>query len=85
LVAQTSDRWKVRRYRDDEVLGFFGSDRILEIHGAKGTGFAEDTLCIHKGLPSTRNARLLLQFQYALYDYRIQRDEIEPAQLKRVL
>lgn len=85
LIKQTSDYWKIRRYTDEEVAQAYGKDKILYIGGKKGTVFAEDTLCIHKGNTPTRNARLVLQFQYALFDYTIQRDDIDPSRLKRIV
>jgi hypothetical protein len=85
LVTRFSDRWNVRRYEDEEVETTFGANGAFEIHGPSGTGFAEDTLCIHKGMTPTRNARLLLQLQYALYDHRVQRDHIDPERLERIV
>ncbi len=68
-LTRPGDPWNIRRYGDEEVLRAFGSDRIVEMCGPAGTGFAENTLCVHKGLTPTREARLLLQLQYALFDY----------------
>lgn len=84
LIARFSDRWNIRRYRDDEVERHYGSQAPLEIHGSKGTGFAEDTLCIHRGMPVVARARLLIQVQYALFDYKVQSDYAEVSSLKRL-
>lgn len=70
------DHFLVRRYSDSEINTFYPEDQILKISGSAGTGFAEDTLCIHKGATPTQNPRLLLQFQFALFDYGVQRDEV---------
>lgn len=76
-----ADRWILRRYSDDEVRATYDPHDVLEITGAAGTGFAENTLCIHKGRTPATSARLLLQLQYALFDYGNMHDERDPAQL----
>ncbi|HEY8049498.1 MAG TPA: hypothetical protein VIE63_10020 [Ramlibacter sp.] len=76
-----ADRWNLRRYSDAEVSATYDAKDILEITGAAGTGFAEDTLCIHKARTPETSARLLLQLQYALFDYGNMHDERDPAQL----
>ena len=84
LIKKTSDYWQVRRYDDREVEESYGADRILAIAGQSGTGFAEDTLCIHKGTTPQRRSRLVIQFQYALFDYLKQHDNLDPSLLKRI-
>ena len=76
-----ADRWNLRRYGDDEAAAAYEPRDILEITGAAGTGFAENTLCIHKGRTPATSARLLLQLQYALFDYGNMHDERDPAAL----
>jgi hypothetical protein len=76
-----ADQWNLRRFTDEEIANFYPSSHIREICGAAGTGFAEDTLCIHKGSTPVRQARLLLQLQYALYDYGAMHDQRESTQL----
>ncbi|WHZ10398.1 MAG: hypothetical protein OJF60_000837 [Burkholderiaceae bacterium] len=78
------DRWNIRRYGDDEVAARYPPGHIHEILGPAGTGFAENTLCVHKGLTPTRSARLLLQLQYALFDYGAMHDRVDPARLGRI-
>jgi hypothetical protein len=85
LIKKVTDHWKIRRYQDDEVEEAYGADRILTIAGPCGTGFAEDTLCIHKGTTPKRSARLVIQFQYALFDYQKQHDNIDPRLLASVV
>jgi hypothetical protein len=77
-----SDKWIIRRYSDEEISSYYPNETIKEITGAAGTGFAENTLCIHKGLTPTREPRLLLQLQYALYDYGVMHDLRDPSMLK---
>lgn len=83
--VQFSDRWKIRRYTDAEIQGIYGTQGILDIPGRKGTGFAEDTFCVHKGTTPAHKPRLLLQVQYALFDYRNQHDEVDPSRLGSLL
>ena len=40
-VVRWSDRWKVRRYSDDEIGRLYDPSDILELCGPAGTGFAE--------------------------------------------
>ncbi len=43
-------------------------------HRKKPIGFAEDTYGVHKGVTPTAKARLILQFEFALYDYGLAND-----------
>jgi hypothetical protein len=85
LVVRPSDRWNVRRYQDEEVETHYGAAAALEIHGRRGLGFAEDTLCIHRGTAAVKNPRLLIQIQYALFDHNVQTDQVDVALLKRII
>jgi hypothetical protein len=81
--TSTLDRLKVRRYTDQEIAAMYASDQILPIVGPAGTGFAEDTIAIHKGrAPAT--PRLTFQVQFALHDFGNQHDEADARQLKRI-
>jgi hypothetical protein len=82
--ASFRERLKVRRYSDAEISASYGGERIVTITGPAGTGFAEDTICIHKGLPPTGRERLILQFQYALNDWGVQRDEKDASELAMI-
>lgn len=79
------DRWNIRRYTDDEIRAQFPKQNIQEICGAAGTGFAENTLCVHKGLTPTKSPRLLLQLQFALFDYGAMHDRRDSAQLRQMV
>jgi hypothetical protein len=79
------DRWNIRRYGDDEIARSFAPEQVREICGPAGTGFAENTLCVHKGLTPTREPRLLLQLQYALFDYGVMHDRRPDAVLRRLV
>lgn len=79
-----SDPWFIRRYTDAEISDYYPADAIKEICGAAGEGFAEDTLCIHKGSTPKTEPRLLLQLQFALYDHGVMHDRREPDCLRQV-
>jgi hypothetical protein len=81
-VLRPGDPWKLRRYSDAEIERCFAADKILEICGPAGAGFAENTLCVHKGRTPTREPRLLLQLQFALFDYGVMHDRRNPAALQ---
>ncbi|MDM0039465.1 hypothetical protein QTH89_23705 [Variovorax sp. J22G21] len=83
-MLRLGDRWNIRRYSDAEVRECFAPDRIVEICGAAGTGFAENTLCVHKGLTPIREPRLLLQLQYALFDYGAMHDRRDSSALQMI-
>jgi len=80
-VRNFADRWNLRRYTDDEVESTFPVDSIVEIVGPAGEGFAEDTWCLHKGQTPIKKPRLLLQLQFALFDYGVMNDHKDDASL----
>jgi hypothetical protein len=81
---KAGDRWNIRRYSDDEIRSTYPSDLVREICGDAGTGFAENTLCIHKGSTPKHEARLLLQLQFALFDYGAMHDRRAPQTLAQI-
>lgn len=83
-ILRASDRWNVRRYSDAEIDNSFEAERILEVCGPAGSGFAENTLCIHKGRTPTREPRLLLQLQFGLFDYGVMHDRRDPSMLQMI-
>jgi hypothetical protein len=84
LIAQPGDYWNIRRYTDAEVERNYSREDIIEISGPAGTGFAENTLCIHKGSTPRATPRLLLQLQYALFDYGAMNDRIDRNRLRPI-
>ena len=78
------DPWILRRYSDKEIYDFYEKKNILEICGPAGSGFAENTLCVHKGCTPKTKARLILQFQYALHDYGGMNDDVDDSQLSLI-
>lgn len=83
-VFKKSDRWRTRRYTDEEISSYYPAADILEITGKAGTGFAEDTLCIHKGSTPKTEPRLLLQIQFAHFDYGVAHDQRDPNSLSMI-
>jgi len=53
------------RIPDEEIERFYSADEIVSVEAPRGTVFAGDTRCWHKGLNPTQKHRLLLQFNYA--------------------
>ena len=79
------NQWKLRRYSDEEIWAAYEATNIKEICGPAGMGFAENTLCIHKARTPTSRPRLMLQLQYALYDYGVAHDRRDPESLTRII
>lgn len=78
------DRFRLRRYEDSEIAGFYPADDILEVVGPAGTGFAEDTLCVHKAASPSIAPRLILQLQYGLFDLGVGNDTRPPSELRMI-
>jgi hypothetical protein len=81
-VIKPLDRWLIRRYSDEEIQQQYPAQDVMEITGAAGVGFAENTLCVHKGLTPRQAPRLLLQLQFALFDYGNMHDRRKPEALE---
>lgn len=81
---RAGDRWNIRRYGDDEITSTYPAERVHEICGKVGTGFAENTLCLHKGSTPQTQARLLLQLQFALFDYGAMHDRRDSSALRSI-
>lgn len=57
---------EIRRFNEQEVESFFGSEQILSITGKAGSAFLENTFGIHRGLPPKSTNRLIAQVVYSL-------------------
>lgn len=53
------------RFTDQEITTIYGSDKMLELCGKKGTIMAVDTRGFHKGKELLRDKRLLFQIEFA--------------------
>lgn len=65
-------RWLMSIYksRDEaQIVQQYGAERIVELTGPAGFGFAEDLFCYHKGSPPLNRDRLVLQIRFGLHDY----------------
>lgn len=60
---------KSKRFTDEEVELAYGRDAIKVVTGPAGSCLIEDTITLHKGTTGERNPRLMLQLQYAIFDY----------------
>jgi hypothetical protein len=83
-TIRASDRWLLRRFSDSEIEQKYSASQIHEICGPSGTGFAENTLCIHKGRTPTSKNRLTLHLQFALFDYGVTHDRCDPSTLSLI-
>jgi hypothetical protein len=81
LDAKLAGRLSLRRLTDEEVDERFGAETVKTILGVAGDGFAEDTFGVHKGMTPVANARLILQLQFALFDYGITDDRCDQDEL----
>lgn len=53
------------RQTDDEVIGFYGTERVQSFIAPRGTIIFEDTRGLHKGVHLKEGSRLMLQLQYS--------------------
>ena len=54
-----------QRISDDEIKNYYNKESIKVIKGLKGSAFAADTLCWHKGTKLIKGNRLVLELNYA--------------------
>jgi hypothetical protein len=73
----------VKRRSDQQIIDYYGSENTVSIQGPAGFGFAEDTFCFHKATRPRLNDRLMLQLQFAIHDYGVHNDVVDPTVLKR--
>jgi hypothetical protein len=53
---------------DEKLIATYGGN-VVTFCGKPGFGFVEDPFCFHRGNPVERNARLMLQVEYAAHSY----------------
>lgn len=58
---------RIRRYHDHEVVAAFGQQNIVNMTGAAGSAFLENTFGMHKGQHARSGRRLVFQAQYSLF------------------
>ncbi|NHC36021.1 hypothetical protein [Scytonema millei] len=54
---------------EQELINYYGSDKIINICGKAGMGFAEDQFCFHRANIPTKKDRLILQIKFVLNRY----------------
>lgn len=79
------DKFRSKRYSDDEVSSCYGDENILELCDKAGNGFAEDTFYLHKGQSPTHTPRLLFQLQFSLFDYGTAHDHRSITSLQNIV
>ena len=75
-VAGSHRRRKLLHYilrgqSDRQIEKYYGAEKIIDICGSAGFGFAEDPFCFHRGSPPVTSPRLIIQLEFALNDYRM--------------
>lgn len=75
----------VKRRSDNHILTYYSPDKVNNITGSKGFGFAEDTVCYHKATRPFDQDRLMLQIQFAMHDYGLHNDKKDPSLLANVI
>jgi len=74
----------VKRRSDKDILDYYGQENVTMVSGPAGFGFAEDLFCYHKATRPTQKDRLVLQIQFAVYDYGLHNDSIDPFFLSQI-
>ena len=78
-------QWRIKRLSDEEVEASYGADNVKVLYGRTGDGFAEDTYCLHKGIPPIAKDRLMLQVMYFANSYGYRNDVRDPQRLRTLL
>jgi phytanoyl-CoA dioxygenase PhyH len=78
------DYFLTRRFESEEIAQYYDKSDILEVVGPKGAGFAEDTLCVHKAATPSKHPRLMLQLQFALFDFGVGNDSRASSELSMI-
>lgn len=75
----------IKRKSDQEIIDYYQADNLTTFYGKAGWGFAEDTFCFHKATAPIKRDRLMLQLQFALWDYGNHNDFAPPEKLKNLI
>ncbi|MGF1492527.1 MAG: hypothetical protein ACFBSC_08750 [Microcoleaceae cyanobacterium] len=59
----------LRERTDQEMIDYYGKDRIKAIYGPAGFGFVEDFYCFHKATLPVYRDRLILETKFAMNRY----------------
>ena len=63
---KSSGTLRARSFSSAEVEKRYGTAKVVQIEGPRGTSFITDAHGIHRGMPPSRRPRLMLQAQYSL-------------------
>ncbi|MEM6448268.1 MAG: hypothetical protein AAF704_17130 [Cyanobacteria bacterium P01_D01_bin.123] len=58
-----------RNLPDREISDFYGPENLISIYGKAGQGFVEDKFTYHKATSPSGTDRLILYFQFGVFDY----------------
>jgi len=70
-----------KRISDDEIKNYYNSESFKVIKGDKGSAFAADTLCWHKGKNLTKGNRLVLELNYTSSLFGVNLDKLSVSNL----
>lgn len=82
LHKRWSHEWFGKKFSEAAIERAYGSANVITVCGESGFGFAEDTFCFHRASPPQKHDRLILQLEYALQDYGMERDTIDPQSVR---
>jgi hypothetical protein len=54
---------------DEEIINYYGSDKVVSVQGSAGLGFVEDSTCFHKATRPVCHDRLMFQITFAINSY----------------
>ncbi|MFQ4140794.1 phytanoyl-CoA dioxygenase family protein [Chlorogloeopsis sp. ULAP02] len=74
-----------KKETDQDIIDYYGREKLVIICGKAGFGFVEDTSCFHKGTTPTAQDRLILQIEFATADYNMQNDLKSPSSCKLLI
>lgn len=65
-----SHQWAlVRETSDQDIMEYYGHEKVVTICEKAGVGFVEDTFCFHKGILPVDGDRLILEIKYGLNNF----------------
>jgi hypothetical protein len=73
-----------KRYKEDDLLAYYGADREVVFSAPAGTVLAEDTAGFHRGTDLKQGYRLLMQFQFSLIDIPTEADLAGVTRVERI-
>jgi len=65
-----SHQWSlIRETSDQDIMEYYGYEKVVTICEKAGVGFVEDTFCFHKGVLPINSDRLILEIKFGLNDF----------------